>query len=364
MRDSLVYQYWFLSNEDIAYGKKSKMLEYFTNSYNIFTASKIDLLDCDMLTKAEVEKFLRKRGQIDIDRAFEDFLRSGFSFSTKEAEGFPEKLSHLYDGIYGFYYNGKLPSFTNSVAIVGARRCSAYGKKVAMELSSRLAMEGYNVISGMARGIDTYAHRGCLDGGGKTVAVLGCGCDVIYPSENYLLYEEIVKNGAVISEYQIGSPPLPQNFPRRNRIVSALSDIVIVIEAREKSGSLITADLALEQGKDIYVVPGRIGDSLSLGCNKLISQGAGIIFSVDSFLQELADRYGKASGGKVVEKQTVKLEPDERKIYKLIDYYPKNISTLLEESKLDYLSLLSILYSLEKKELICEVLKNNYVKFK
>lgn len=364
MRDSKVYQYWFLSNEEIYYGKKSKMLEYFTNSYNIFTASKNDLLDSNLLTKSEIERFILKRGQSDIDRAYESFLRTGFSYSTMESKDFPEKLTHLYDGIYGFFYNGKLPEFSKSVAIVGARRCSAYGKKVAIELSRRLAMEGYNVISGMARGIDTHAHRGCLDGGGKTVAVLGCGCDVIYPSENYLLYEEIVKNGAVISEYQIGTAPLPQNFPRRNRIVSALADIVIVIEAREKSGSLITADLALEQGKDIYVVPGRIGDSLSLGCNKLISQGAGIILSVDSFLQELAERYGTAVDSKVVEKQIVKLEPDEKRIYQLIDYYPKNISTLMEESKMDYLSLLSIIYSLEKKELICEVLKNNYVKFK
>jgi DNA processing protein len=233
-----------------------------------------------------------------------------------------------------------------------------------MELSKRLAQDGYTIISGMARGIDTYAHRGCLDGGGKTVAVLGSGCDVIYPSENYLLYEEIVKNGAVISEYQMGTAPIPANFPRRNRIVSALSDIVIVIEAREKSGSLITADLALEQGKDIYVVPGRIGDSLSMGCNKLISQGAGIIYSVDSFLQEIGERYGKTVVNQKPNKIEVKMDPTERKVYGLIDYYPKNLSTLLEETKMDHLALLSTIYSLEKKELICEVMKNNYVKFK
>ncbi len=364
MRHPLVYQYWFLSNEEISYGKKSKLLEYYGNSYNIFEADKKELLRSNLLTASEIDAFLEKRSKCDIDRNYDEFLRTGFSYFTKEAEGYPEKLINLYDSVYGFYYNGKLPDFKNSVAIVGARRCSAYGKKVAMELSKRLAQDGYTIISGMARGIDTYAHRGCLDGGGKTVAVLGSGCDVIYPSENYLLYEEIVKNGAVISEYQMGTAPIPANFPRRNRIVSALSDIVIVIEAREKSGSLITADLALEQGKDIYVVPGRIGDSLSMGCNKLISQGAGIIYSVDSFLQEIGERYGKTVVNQKPNKIEVKMDPTERKVYGLIDYYPKNLSTLLEETKMDHLALLSTIYSLEKKELICEVMKNNYVKFK
>lgn len=362
--NQLVYQYWLLSNDVISSFRKIQLIEYFYNSFNIYNASKKELLDSQILKEDVIDAFIASREDNDIFKEYEAFYKSPFEFITMESENYPQKLINIYDGAYGFFYNGKLPDFNNCVSLVGARRCSAYGKKVANDLSNKLAKEGFTIISGMARGIDTYSHRGCLDGGGKTVAVLGSGCDVIYPSENYRLYEEIIINGAVISEYKMGTAPLAANFPRRNRIVSALSDVVIVIEAREKSGSLITADLALDQGKDIYVVPGRIGDSLSLGCNRLISQGAGIIYSVDDFVKELAERCGKniSIERKVPEK--IVLNPIESKIFEKLDLYPKSIATLVEECNIDYLSLLSVVYSLEKQGLIYEVFKNNYVKYR
>ena len=218
----------------------------------------------------------------------------------------------------------------------------------------------------MARGVDSCAHKGCLEAGGITAAVLGCGCDVIYPAENHLLYEEIAKNGVVISEYQLGASPIAMNFPRRNRIVSALSDIVVVVEAREKSGSLITADFALEQGKDIYVVPGRIGDSLSTGCNKLISQGAGVIWDVNQFIEEITDIYGKPLEGSIKSLSGKRgkpvLEPELLQVYNYFDLYPKSLSTVLEESGMDYLKLLSQVLALERMGLITEAFKNNYIK--
>ncbi|SFN47564.1 DNA processing protein [Pseudobutyrivibrio sp. UC1225] len=362
--NEIVYQYWFLSNEDISYSKKVKLIDYFYDSYNLYTSQKSALLNSGLLDEKTIDKFLFNRSKYDLQKEYEKFTHTPFSFSTVEGKAFPEKLMNIYDTPYGFYYLGNLPDFSNCVSIVGARRCSAYGKKIAHELGRELGKAGFTVISGMARGVDSYGHKGCLEGGGNTVAVLGCGCDVIYPPENHLLYEEIAKNGAVLSEYQLGTNPVAMNFPRRNRIVSALSNIVIVVEAREKSGSLITADFALEQGKDIYVVPGRVGDSLSSGCNKLISQGAGVIWDINQFINEISDLCGKTPENIVVKKKKsmMDLEPELLQVYNYFDLYPKSLSTVLEESGMDYLQLLSQVLALERKGLLAEAFKNNYIK--
>ncbi|WP_036949219.1 DNA-processing protein DprA [Pseudobutyrivibrio ruminis] len=361
--ESKHYQYFFMKNEDVPYGKKAKLIDFFYDSYNIYNATKAELMASKLLDEKTIDAFLEHKNKFDLEKEYYDFCNTPFSFVTIESDDFPEKLKNIYDVPYGLFYIGKLPDFKRAVSIVGARRCSAYGKKLALELGEKLGANGFTVISGMARGIDTYGHRGCLDKGGNTVAILGSGCDVIYPSENSLIYEEIVSSGgAVISEYQLGTSPLAMNFPRRNRIVSALSDIVVVIEAREKSGSLITADFALEHGKDIYVTPGRIGDSLSTGTNKLIAQGAGIICDIDLFINELLEAYGQSPKVENNKKRNLKLTEEQKMVYDLFDEYPKSLSTALEESKLDYLKLLSLVLSLEKEGILTEVFKNNYVK--
>ena len=364
--NEIVYQHWFLANEDISYGKKVKLIDYFYDSYNIYNAGKAELINSRLLDEKTIEKFINNRTKYDLEREYERFTKTPFSFSTVESSDYPEKLKNIYDVPYGFFYIGKLPDFSKCASIVGARRCSAYGKKLSAELGKALGQAGFTVISGMARGVDSCAHKGCLEAGGITAAVLGCGCDVIYPAENHLLYEEIAKNGVVISEYQLGASPIAMNFPRRNRIVSALSDIVVVVEAREKSGSLITADFALEQGKDIYVVPGRIGDSLSTGCNKLISQGAGVIWDVNQFIEEITDIYGKPLEGSIKSLSGKRgkpvLEPELLQVYNYFDLYPKSLSTVLEESGMDYLKLLSQVLALERMGLITEAFKNNYIK--
>ncbi|MDC7278188.1 MULTISPECIES: DNA-processing protein DprA [Pseudobutyrivibrio] len=361
--NEIVYQHWFLSNEDIAFTRKSKLIDYFYDSYHIYHATKKELLDSNLLDEKEADVFISNREKYDLAGEYEEFTHTPFSFITIEDKKYPEKLKNIYEPPYGLFYVGKLPDFERCVSIVGARRCSAYGKKVAQDLGEALGNAGYTVISGMARGIDSYGHRGCLAAGGNTVAVLGCGCDVVYPSENRLLYEEIAKNGAILSEYQIGSCPKAWNFPLRNRIVSALSDVVIVVEAREKSGSLITADFALEQGKDIYVVPGRIGDSLSEGCNKLITQGAGVICNVNQFINELAEAYGQPVKKHTSRKsEGIKLDKNLSKIYNMFDLYPKSLATVLEESGMDYLQLLSAVLTLERMGLLSEAFKNNYIK--
>ena len=362
--DKHLYQYWFMRNEDVTYSKKHKLIDYFYDSYNIYFATKKDLVDSGLMDSKSADTFINNRAKFDLSKEYEDFSHSPFSFVTMEDASYPDKLRNIFDKPYGLYYVGKIPSFERAVSIVGARRCSAYGKRLALQIGDKLGQNGYTVISGMARGIDAYGHKGCIDAGGKTVAVLGSGCDVIYPTENRLLYEEILSSdGAIISEYQMGTSPVAMNFPRRNRIVSALSDIVVVIEAREKSGSLITADFALEQGKDIYVTPGRIGDTLSTGTNKLIAQGAGIIYDTDQFINDLQNFYGlNSKTSKTEKKPKIILTEEQKKVYKLFDDYPKSISTVLEESSMDYLNLLSVVLSLERHGLLSEVFKNNYVK--
>lgn len=207
---------------------------------------------------------------------------------SRKTVRYPKRFEILPDMPEMLYVMGELPDDnTPSVAIVGARMCSRYGRSTAFAFGKELARKGVSVISGMALGIDGAAQEGALAGGGKTYAVLGCGVDICYPKGNAMLYDQIPQHGGILSEFPPGMQPLRHNFPLRNRLIAALADVVVVVEARKKSGSLITVDYALEQGKSVYAVPGRIGDALSDGCNYLIAQGAGIAWSVEAILEEL-----------------------------------------------------------------------------
>ena len=197
-------------------------------------------------------------------------------------EQYPMKLKNINMPPTELFYIGDI-SLLNcaSIAIVGSRVCSNYGKMVAIDLAKEYVRKGIVIVSGLARGIDSYAHFGCLELKGKTIAVLGCGVDYVYPEQNRKLYEKIIESGGlVLSEYPVRSKPAQSNFPRRNRIISGLSDGVIVVEAREKSGSLITVNYALEQGKNVYAVPGNIYSPFSIGTNKLLQDGAIPITSI------------------------------------------------------------------------------------
>jgi DNA processing protein len=273
-----------------------------------------------------------------------------------EQPSYPQRLRHIYDPPYGLYYMGELPDErAPAAAIVGARACSPYGKKLAGRIGSCLGANGVSIISGMARGIDGYGHEGALEGGGKTYGVLGCGVDVVYPPEHGRLYEEIVSHGGILSEYAPGMPPKPGYFPQRNRIISALSDVVLIIEAREKSGSLITADCALEQGKDVYAAPGRVGDPLSAGCNRLIRQGAGIILSPEELLTDLGILSAKST------KNYFPLEKSERLVYSCLDLHPKSIDEISRKTASDIVTTAGILYEMERKGLVREVWQNHYI---
>lgn len=282
---------------------------------------------------------------------------------TKWNQVYPKRLLHHPSMPDQLYVMGSLPQENvPAVAIVGARMCSYYGQVQAFEYARVLSEAGVQIISGMARGIDGYAHRGALAGGSPTFAVLGCGIDVCYPKSNYDLYKKIPAQGGVLSEFPMGYPPLAHNFPLRNRIISGLADIVLVIEAKEKSGSLITVDLALEQGKSVYALPGRVCDELSRGCNQLISQGAAVAYSPETILSELCIDTDKKA--ELSQKKKIRLESKKNMVYSCLDLEPQNLNKILEQVSLSYEETTRILLELELDGLIIESMKNYYARVK
>ena len=234
-------------------------------------------------------------------------------------ENYPKKLLNIKNPPKELYVLGNLPDFNKKiVSIVGARNCSEYGSTVAKSISKIFSKNNVQVISGLALGIDTCGHLGALEVEKPTFAVLGCGVNICYPTYNHNIYEKILEvGGGIISELPNDTPPLPYNFPLRNRIISGLSDVIIVVEAKKSSGSLITADFALEQGKDIFAVPGKVCDILSVGTNNLIKQGAYILTSADDVLEHL---------GIIVDGFIPKIKTDIEKL----DYFEKIIYDILK----------------------------------
>lgn len=299
-------------------------------------------------------------GDMEMSGQFRRYREEGIRLVTYWEADYPERLRTLAQPPYALYVKGALPSAdTPAAAIVGARSCSHYGRTFAGEIGELLAEAGVEIISGMARGIDAAAQRGALDGGGASFAVLGCGVDVCYPADNRGLYGDLLRHGGVLSEYAPGTPPLASNFPARNRIISGLADVVLVMEARERSGSLITADMALEQGKDVYALPGNVDSALSRGCNRLIKQGAGIILSPEELLEDLCicvQSIKNSSENKIM------LETNRNIVYSCLDLKPRSISEILEGTRLSVPELMKELLALELAGMALEISKGYYVK--
>lgn len=242
----------------------------------------------EVLSPRQVQSLARHTAEWRPEAEYRRMKEEGIELVTMGDERYPERLKVISDPPYGLFLRGKMPGDdAPAVAVIGARECSEYGRYVAGRLGETLGRRGVTVVSGMARGIDGISQEAALEAGGRSVGVLGCGVDVCYPVRNRPLYERLVRTGAVLSAYPLGTPALPRNFPPRNRIVSGLADAVVVVEARAKSGTLITVDMALEQGREVYIVPGRVTDRLSDGCNRLVKQGAGILLGPEEFLEEI-----------------------------------------------------------------------------
>lgn len=269
-------------------------------------------------------------------------LSEGIRILKRGGREYPERLKEIPGAPAELYVLGRMPEEDRpAVAIIGARDCSEYGRYVASGLGAALARCGIQVISGMARGIDGIGQEAALDAGGSSFAVLGSGVDVCYPAGNRRLYEKLKLGGGILSEYPPGTPPLSHHFPPRNRIVSGLSDVVVVVEAREKSGTLITVDMALEQGREVYVVPGRVTDSLSAGCNRLLKLGAGILLDEGEFLEEvwrICERHfpeagavgkgGKTGKGREAAAGLSAESPVLAAVYKALDFTPGSVEQI------------------------------------
>ena len=227
------------------------------------------------------------RTHFDLAREEDRLAKAGAAFITTRDEGYPKMLKEINDPPIGLYRKGGYLFGQPCIAIVGSRKTTLYGQSVAKKLGADLARLGFCVVSGLARGIDTAAHEGALSVGGKTAAVLGCGIDIVYPPENLDLYRRIAETGAVLSEFPFGRKADKQTFPMRNRVVSGISEAVVVVESDVSGGAMITARFAGEQGRLIYAVPGRIDQSSSAGCHQLIRDGATLLTSVDDILDEL-----------------------------------------------------------------------------
>lgn len=289
------YAYWLMC-APIGDATKSRLLLRFGRPSGVFEASEKALLD-STLSIGKKERwiaYIKERKEENAKREYEELQTKGILFYPEYHPFYPVKLLSIPVRPFGIFVKGKLPDIRQrSLAIVGARDCSEYGQYVARHFAEKMAQNGVAVISGLARGIDGIAQRAAMEAGGESFGVLGCGADICYPKSNEKLYRMCMERGGILSTYLPGTPPTPNLFPPRNRIISGLSDGILIIEAREKSGTIITADLALEQGKDVFVIPGRVTDRLSDGCNSLIRQGASLIQSPEQLLEELHIGYGK-----------------------------------------------------------------------
>jgi DNA processing protein len=283
---------------------------------------------------------------------------------TFKDEAYPENLRLIYDPPPFLFIKGEIKEEDkNAIAIVGSRAASQYGKKIAEKIGRELAKRGITIISGLAWGIDSIGHLAALKENSRTIAVFGSGLDVIYPSENKKLAEKIIRNGAIISEFFLGTKPERPNFPRRNRLISGLSLGVIVIEAGPKSGALLTAQHALEQNREVFAVPGNIGAKTSEGTNKLIKEGAKLVTKVEDILEELkmlATLQQKEKGR--IEKDLCQLSEAERNIYNLIADEPYHIDKIAQNTKVTTSQALSTLLSLELKGFIKQLSGKMFVR--
>jgi DNA processing protein len=327
-----------------------KLTARFADPAKIFSASRQDLEQVEDLRADAVDGILHFNEWAEVDDEIGRVRAAGIALVGFNDEKYPARLRAIADPPPLLYVKGELTDADDkAVAIVGSRSASDYGRRVARDLARGLASLGFTVVSGMARGIDGMAHETALNSGGRTIAILGSGVERAYPPEHDKLYQRISENGAVISELPLGTKPLAFNFPARNRLISGLSLGVVVVEATEKSGSLITASMAVEQGREVFAVPGEVGASRSRGAHRLIRQGAKLVESVDDILEEIAPQLltvsGAAHAAPLVLPQNA--SADARKIFALLQDGALQVDQVIEKSALAVARVLQVLLELE-----------------
>ena len=294
----------------------------------------------------------------EVEAELEQLARLNACLVTQTDAEYPERLRQIHDPPPFLYTRGRFASQDDlAIAIVGARTASTYGRKIAQELAHELAGCGVCVVSGLARGIDSEAHQAALEAGGRTIAVLGSGLDVVYPREHIALAEQIAESGAVVSEFSFGSQPEAGNFPYRNRVISGISLGTVVVEATEKSGSLITAQCALDQNREVFAVPGPVTASRSRGPHRLIKDGAKLVESIDDILSEIAPALARTDRAEKNETSApvVPLEPDEERLFQLFPEEAVHVDTLITGSGLEPARVLEVLLGLELKGIVTQL---------
>jgi len=308
-----------------------------------------------ILETTDLESFFKDKDINDIQEKLENQYNYCDEILTWEEEAYPSLLKEIYDPPFLIYLKGLLRNFGKSIAIVGTRHCSDYAREVAYNFARELAASGFTIVSGLAAGVDAAAHKGVLSVNGKTIAVLGHGLDFSFPPENNKLRKEIEEKGLVITEYPVGQNPNRQTFPRRNRIIAGLSIGTIMVEGDYKSGAMITAKLALDQGREVFAVPGHINQKRSRGAHWLIKQGAKLVENIEDILEEF-DLSGTISH-KTVDREplAVNLSNEEKKIYSLLSMEKKHIDEIVQKSEIPANKVFSMLTTMQLKKAIKEL---------
>ncbi|MEC4677172.1 MAG: DNA-processing protein DprA [Nitrospirota bacterium] len=345
-----------------------RLIEVYKTPEAVFDAAELDLAQVEGLS-LNLAKAIHVFDDFDVvDRELEALEKASVSLLTLGDPTYPARLLAIYDPPPVLYVKGILLDGNRAsedegptIAVVGTRKTTAYGRRVTDRLSQALSEQGVTIVSGFARGVDSIAHRAALNAGGQTIAVLGCGLDCIYPPEHKKLYQDINERGLIVSEFPLGTPPVAHNFPKRNRIISGLSLGCLVVEAGLKSGSLITARLAMEQGREVFAVPGAIDSVLSAGPHQLIASGAKLVQTVGDILVEILPQH--RSRPLVVDALPLpRLEPAEVLVFETLSFEPKHIDVLIQESKRPASSISGVLLTLELKGLARQMAGQYYVK--
>ncbi len=350
---------------DIGSIRLHKLLSYFEKPEKILNASQeklTQILGMGEKLTSRINSFKKE----DLNKELDLIKRLNLQIVTLDDKNYPANLKNIPDPPIVLYIKGEIKKEdNNSIAIVGSRRASFYGLSSTENFARELSERGFTIISGMARGIDTQAHKGALKQNGRTLAVMGSGFNYIYPPENKELSEEISQNGAVISEFPINTKPLKQNFPQRNRVISGLSLGVLVVEAARNSGALITADFALEQGREVFALPGKVDSQNSYGTNGLIKQGAKLVSCVEDIVEEFNWRLtsNKAkTGEKIEDNLNLSINDEESRLYNLVSHEPIILDDIAEKLNLDISQISDILLKLQLKKLVRELPGKQFVR--
>ncbi|MCK4726129.1 MAG: DNA-processing protein DprA, partial [Anaerolineales bacterium] len=353
-------KYWVGLNlvKGIGSVRFGSLLDYFGDAETAWNASPADLRETGLPAKI-IETFLGKRSDTVLDQLWEKILNQNITVLTWDDETYPRRLKEINQPPPVIYVRGSLKIEDEwSIAVVGTRRVSPYGRQAAEEIASGLARNGLTVVSGLARGIDAIAHQTALKSGGRTIGVLGCGVDRIYPPEHRRLASQMIEQGAVISDYPLGTPPEGVNFPPRNRIISGLSMAVAIIEAGERSGALITASFAADQGRDVFALPGSIFSPQSAGTNRLIDTGAFPLLSIQSILDvlNLALVHEKQTASRVLPANEI-----EASLLEVLSHDPQHVDEIRNRSDLPIQKVTASLTLMELKGLVRQVGGMKYV---